>query len=102
MQYNKNNLNKAKSLRSDMTKEEVKLWNLLRAKRFDNCKFRRQVLIGNYIVDFVCIKEKLVIELDGGQHTENGVKKYDLARTRYLESQGYKVLRFGMMRFGII
>ena len=54
--------------------------------------FRRQHAIGNYIVDFVSIKNKLIIELDGSQHLEQA--EYDIQRTKYLESQGYKVIRF--------
>ncbi len=81
-------------MRSDMTKEEVKLWNLLRAKRFQGLKFRRQALIGNYIADFVCTEKRLIIELDGGQHNEPQNIEDDRLRTEYLESKGYKVLRF--------
>ena len=55
-------------------------------------KFKRQKPIGIYIVDFVCLEQKLIIELDGGQHAEN--VDYDEARTKFLESVGYKVLRF--------
>jgi len=54
--------------------------------------FRRQLAIGNYIPDFVSIKKKLAIELDGSQHLEQ--EEYDIERTKYLESQGYKVIRF--------
>ena len=57
-------------------------------------KFKRQYPIGNYIVDFVCIEKKLIIEIDGGQHNEKDNIKYDNIRTQYLESAGYKVIRF--------
>ena len=70
------------------------MWELLRAKRFCDLKFKRQQPIGNYIVDFVCFEKKLIIELDGGQHNENQNKIKDDNRTKYLENLGYKVIRF--------
>ena len=85
-------LQKAKALRKHQTDAEQKLWFYLRGKRFDGVKFKRQKPIGFYIVDFVAANEKLVIELDGGQHQER--LAYDQERTRYLESCGYRVLRF--------
>lgn len=85
-------LNNAKSLRSHQTDAELQLWYHLRAHRFMGLKFKRQKPIGAYIVDFVCIEQKLIIELDGGQHAEN--VGYDERRTRFLESEGYQVLRF--------
>ena len=94
MYYNSKNLNLAKKLRSNMTKEEVKLWNILRAKRFYGYKFKRQVLIGNYIVDFLCPDKKLVIEVDGGQHNSLNDRNKDVERTKYIESQGYTLIRF--------
>ena len=94
MNNNSNNLQNAKKLRSNMTKEEIKLWNILRAKRFHSLKFRRQVPIGNYIVDFLCFEKMLIIELDGGQHNIPDNITKDNLRTEYLERLGYKVLRF--------
>lgn len=94
MNYDPNNVCLAKNLRSQMTKEEVKLWNILRGHRFFNKKFKRQVPIGEYIVDFLCKDNKLIIKLDGGQHNEEVNRKNDLKRTEYLEKQGYRVLRF--------
>ena len=94
MLYNRNNLNNAKQMRSNMTKEEVKLWNILRAKRFYGYKFKRQVLIGNYIVDFLCLEKMLIIEIDGGQHNANENKQNDELRTIYLTEKGYRVIRF--------
>ena len=94
MYYNKNNLQLAKNMRSNMTKEEVKLWNIIRGSRFHGYKFKRQVLIGNYIVDFICEERKLIIEIDGGQHNEDENIMNDEIRTHYLESNGYEVLRF--------
>ena len=94
MQYNSNNIRFAKEMRSHMTKEEVKLWNILRAKRFHGYKFKRQVLIGNYIADFVCEEKKIIIEIDGGQHNHTDIIEYDIERTNYLKTCGYDVLRF--------
>ena len=87
-----NLLNNAKSLRSNQTDAEMQLWYHLRAHRFMDLKFKRQKPIGAYIVDFVCIERKLILELDGGQHAEN--VGYDERRTKFLESEGYQVLRF--------
>ncbi len=81
----------AKQLRRNMTDVEVKLWNALRDRRFENFKFRRQVPIGKYIVDFVCQDRKLIVELDGSQHEGS---RYDEVRDAWLKSVGYKVLRF--------
>ena len=64
-------LTQAKKLRSDMTDAERRLWYRLRAHRFDGHKFKRQVPIGPYVVDFACLGRKLVIEVDGGQHAES-------------------------------
>jgi len=85
-------LSNAKALRQHQTDAEQKLWFHLRGKRFGGVKFKRQKPIGPYIVDFVAVNEKLVIELDGGQHQER--MAHDQTRTRYLESCGYRVLRF--------
>ena len=60
-------------------------------RQFNGDKFRRQQAIGNYIVDFICLEKKLIIEADGGQHLEN---PDDIRRTHWLESRGYRVLRF--------
>jgi very-short-patch-repair endonuclease len=83
---------KAKALRSNMTDAEQRLWYQLRGKRFSEVKFHRQKPIGPYIVDFAAPSRKLIIELDGGQHST--ALAYDAARTRYLETRGYTVLRF--------
>lgn len=71
---------------------ERKLWIRLRGNQLNDVNFRRQHAIGNYIADFCSIKEKLIIELDGRQHTEQ--KAYDEERTFYLQSLGYRVVRF--------
>ena len=77
-----------------MTKEEVKFWNIVRAKRFHGLKFKRQVLVAEYIVDFLCQEKMCIVEIDGGQHNNLANQENDEIRTRYLESCGYKVLRF--------
>jgi very-short-patch-repair endonuclease len=81
-----------KSLRHSQTDAENKLWYQLRSRHFQNYKFRRQHILCGYIVDFVCLHKKLVIELDGGQHAEQS--EYDSARTQKLEADGFQVLRF--------
>jgi very-short-patch-repair endonuclease len=83
----------AKRLRTNQTPLEQKLWHALRAKRFQGAKFRRQVVIGNYIVDFACRSPRtLIIEVDGDTHGDR--EKYDAERTRFLEGKGYQVMRF--------
>ena len=82
----------ARKLRQTSTVPEVKLWQYLRDRRFMALKFRRQYPIGPYVVDFVCLSHKLVIELDGGQHADQVA--YDNKRTEYLEHFGFRVLRF--------
>ena len=84
----------ARKLRNNMTEQEKKLWYYLRKRFINNHSFRRQYPIGNYIVDFICRKKNLIIEIDGGQHNKEDIKFYDLERTKYLESKGYKNLRF--------
>jgi len=85
-------LDNAKTLRRTQTDAEQKLWYHLRAHRFLGRKFKRQKPIGRYVVDFVCLEEKLIIELDGGQHAEN--VEYDHVRDSWLRSEGYTVLHF--------
>ena len=83
---------RAKALHRNMSPAEAELWKHLRANRLRNVHFRNQHAIGNYIVDFCSPREKLIIELDGSQHLEQ--QEYDDERTKYLESHGYRVLRF--------
>lgn len=82
---------KAIQLRKASTPAEVKLWSRIRNDQL-GITFRRQHAIGNYIVDFCAPHRKLIIELDGSQHLDQ--VEYDLKRTKYLESLGYRVLRF--------
>jgi len=83
---------RAKELRKNLTDAEKRLWYLFRDRRFLGYKFRRQHPVGNYIVDFICIEEFLIIEIDGGQHLEK--QNEDAKRTQFLKAQGYRVLRF--------
>ena len=83
---------RAKELRRDMTPQEKKLWSRLRAHRMAGVQFRPQHAIGNYVVDFCAPRRKLIVELDGSQHLEQD--EYDAERTAFLESKGYRVLRF--------
>ncbi|WP_299574584.1 DUF559 domain-containing protein [uncultured Leptotrichia sp.] len=83
---------RSKAMRQEMSEAEAKLWQHLRAGRLNGYKFRRQQPMGNYIVDFMCVTPKLIVEADGGQHTEQAA--YDHARTAYLNSLGFTVLRF--------
>lgn len=82
----------AKQLRKNMTDAERHLWQKLRAKQLFGYKFRRQHPIGHYVVDFVCLEQKLILEIDGSQHFEKACKDAD--RTKWLNLQGYKVIRF--------
>jgi very-short-patch-repair endonuclease len=82
----------ARELRNGCTEVERLLWRHLRNRQIGGVKFRRQQPIETYIVDFVSFEKKIVIELDGSQHSEN--RQYDDKRDRCLQSNGYKVLRF--------
>ncbi len=84
-------MRQAGELRKEATPAERKLWSQIRNDQL-GVKFRRQHAIGKYIPDFCSPKAKLAIELDGGQHLEQ--EMYDKERTKYLEAQGYKVIRF--------
>jgi len=84
----------AKKLRQTSTDAERRLWKYIKAKKLAGLKFRRQVPIGDYIVDFVCFEKKIIIEIDGGQHSEEVNKINDNNRTAWLEGRGFKVLRF--------
>ena len=83
---------RARELRTNSTDTERALWRHLRLCQLGGYKFRRQQPIGQYIVDFVCLDKRLIIELDGGQHSEK--VDYDSARTAWLEAQGFRLLRF--------
>ncbi|MFM9844869.1 MAG: endonuclease domain-containing protein [Dongiaceae bacterium] len=82
----------ARHLRRSLTAAEQRLWTKLRRCQVEDCRFRRQVPIGSFVIDFACLERKLLIEVDGGLHA--GRELYDAQRTRWLESRGYRVLRF--------
>ncbi|AYA04080.1 endonuclease domain-containing protein [Acinetobacter sp. WCHAc010034] len=84
----------AKSMRHTATNAESLMWQLLRAKRFMNLKFRRQHVIAPYIVDFYCHELGLVIELDGSQHGTDDAIEYDAERTNFLEALDLRVVRY--------
>jgi very-short-patch-repair endonuclease len=84
---------KAKKLRKEMTDAEKVLWSYLRNRKFKGLKFRRQHPIDRYIVDFVCLEERLVVEADGYFHNLSDQKEYDMKRTKDLESYGLIVIR---------
>ncbi len=82
------------SLRDKSTSAEAALWEMLKSRKLEGRKFRRQYSIGNYIVDFCCPSAKLVIELDGAPHGEYHKIQEDENRDKFLESLGFNVLRF--------
>ena len=88
----KQNIDRARELRRDTTDAETALWRRLRDRGLDGEKFVRQEPIGPYIADFVCRRKKLIIEIDGGQHSDQAER--DEARTKHLEALGYRVIRF--------
>ncbi len=83
-----------KNLRNNCTSAEAFLWKYLKKSQLRGRKFRRQHSIGNYITDFYCPKEKLIIELDGAIHNLPEIIEKDKIRTQYLEGLGFKVIRF--------
>src|ERR1700730_14152010 len=95
MRRDANYQDRARDLRRNMTNGEKLLWSRLRAHRMDGRKFRRQHVIGSYIVDFVCLQSRLVIEIDGDSHSDDGREAVDAQRDAYLGKSGFRVLRFG-------
>lgn len=85
---------RARDLRQNQTEAEKLLWSRLRNRQVSGEKFKRQVPRGPYFVDFVCLEQKLVVEVDGGQHTVEAQAAADRSRTAFLESEGFRVLRF--------
>ena len=81
----------ARDMRTDSTKAENLLWQALRNRQLDGLKFKRQVPLGGYILDFLCLEARLIVEVDGGQHSESA---RDLERDAYFENQGFRTLRF--------
>ena len=93
LEYPKSTLSRARKLRRDMTDAERKLWRLLRNNQL-GIHFRRQVPFGPYVLDFLCLPAKLVVELDGSQHYRKKNVVSDSKRDAYLQAKGLKVLRF--------
>jgi very-short-patch-repair endonuclease len=91
-------MSRARTLRKTQTPFEQQLWYHLRDSRFTEFKFRRQYPIGKYIVDFVCLQRRLIVELDGSQHSEN--VSHDQERDGWLKLQGFTVLRFWNNQWG--
>lgn len=83
---------RARHLRQNMTEAERALWAQLRRRQAGGSRFRRQAPVGNYIVDFLCLETRLIVEVDGGQHAAR--TEQDPKRTRWLNSQGFRVIRF--------
>lgn len=81
----------AKVMRTDSTKAENLLWQAVRNRQIEGFKFKRQVPTGGYILDFVCFEARLILEVDGGQHSES---HSDAVRDAFFRSQGFRVLRF--------
>lgn len=86
--------NNSRSLRKSSTPQETVLWSKIRNRNFHGLKFRRQHIIDRYIVDFVCLEKRIIIELDGCQHKREKDQNYDKNRSKYLEELGFTVLRF--------
>ena len=89
---NPKTMRQAVKLRKELTPAEKKLWSYLRGNKLNGVSFRRQHAIGNFIPDFVSVKKKLIVELHGSQHLEQA--EYDVERSKYFESQRYKVVCF--------
>lgn len=87
-------IDRARRLRREQTRPEAVLWALVRGRRLDGFKFRRQVPIDRYVADFVCMEARVIVELDGGAHDDEETQIRDLERTAILESCGYLVIRF--------
>ena len=81
-----------RNLRKNPTEAEKALWRHLRLRQIEGYKFRRQVPIGDYIADFVCLEKRLIIEVDGGQHSQKSSQ--DSKRDKWLNAQAFEVLRF--------
>jgi very-short-patch-repair endonuclease len=82
----------ARTLRQNLTDAEQRLWSRLRRRQLDGCRFRRQAPLGPYVVDFACLAARLVIAVDGGEHSRRA--ENDAARSSWLEANGFHVLRF--------
>jgi very-short-patch-repair endonuclease len=83
-----------RQFRTQSTPSEAHLWKCLRRSRLGGFKFRRQHPIGRFVVDFCCVRKRLIIELDGDVHNEELQSRYDLNRDEILQGLGYRILRF--------
>ncbi|AHJ27498.1 endonuclease domain-containing protein [Nodularia spumigena CS-584] len=93
--YNKNTeLEKRRLLRQNITKAEKLIWDNIRDRQLENCKFRRQYSVDRFVIDFYSAELKLAIEIDGDSHFQNGAAEYDQARQEFMESVGIKFIRF--------
>jgi very-short-patch-repair endonuclease len=86
----------AKAMRREPVMTERTLWRVLRDRRLEGLKFRRQVVIGRYIVDFLCLRHRLIVEADGPFHEDNAA--HDAERDAWLASQRFRVVRFANLR----
>ena len=84
----------ARKLRNDPTAAERKLWNRIRREQIDGFRFRRQVVLGPFIVDFACLEARLILEVDGATHSTETELARDTARTVRLSAMGFAILRF--------
>ena len=84
----------AHELRQRQTKAEKTLWARFRNRQLEGVKFRRQLPIGHYVVDFASFENRIIVEIDGGQHNERGTREKDKERTAWLKGRGYHILRF--------
>jgi very-short-patch-repair endonuclease len=84
---------RARVLRKNQTAAESQLWRALRGRRADGFKFVRQEPIGPYFADYICRKEKLIVEIDGATHSTESELQHDLRRTDFLRAQGYRIIR---------
>ena len=87
-------IERARKLRRESTPAEGRLWSILRGRALANAKFRRQQRFGKFVVDFVCLADRLIVEVDGATHSGETAKVHDASRTAFLEREGYRVLRF--------
>jgi very-short-patch-repair endonuclease len=93
LDYTRHSTDTARLLRRTATLEETILWERVRNSRL-GLPFRRQAPLGPYVVDFLCLKASLIVELDGSGHLKPDAKAYDRARDEYLHARGFVVLRF--------
>ena len=93
--YNKNSeIDKRRLLRQNITKAEKLIWDQIRDRQLENCKFRRQYSVDKFVIDFYSSEFKLAIEIDGEGHFQEGAAEYDRARQEFIESAGIKFIRF--------